>query len=520
MKRQRGLRSTCSRSIRAILFASVVSACTTVGPDFIQPQAPLEDEWLDADPGHFRQTPESLADWWQRFDDPTLDRLVRLTQENNNNLKIAGLRVLEAQANLGIATGARYPQTQALTGQALEINKSTSDENTLTDDLDFTKYSLGIVVSWELDFWGRFKRGIESADAALLASIAGYDEVFVLLSASVADVYAVIRTLEEQLAVTRDNLANQQRSYDIVKVLYENGESSELDMIQAYTLLLSTQANIPKIEASLRQAKNALSTLLGMPPSDMSELLATENIPVPPQEILVGIPGDILRQRPDIRRAEMVARAQNAAVGMATANLYPSFNIGGTLGLSTTDNNNATRSSSDGISGLFDSDSVGYAVGPSFVWPFLNYGRIKNSIRVQDARLQQALVAYRETVIQAAREVEDAMAAYSNAVEQDKILEKTVNAAARSTELSMLRYTEGLADYQRVLTAQQALVAQQSRYVSNKGEMVRSLVALFRAMGGGWESRNTAFVDQETRETMIERTDWGELLKSTDDQGD
>lgn len=517
-KWQDGVGSRCDRTFRTLFVASLLSvaSCTTVGPDFVQPEAPLEPEWLEADAGHFHPTPEELTQWWQRFDDPVLERLVRLTQESNNNLKIAGLRVLEAQASLGIATGARYPQTQALTGQAIVTSKSTSDENTLIDDLDFTKYTLAAVVSWEIDFWGRFRRGIESADAALLASIAGYDELFVLLTASVADVYTLIRTLEEQLEVTHINLGNQQRSYDIVKVLYENGESSELDMIQAQTLLLSTKANIPEIEAGLRRAHNALSTLLGMPPSDLTDLLAPPAVPVVPAEILVGIPADLLRQRPDIRKAEMLARAQSAAVGMAAANLYPSFSIGGTLGLSTTDNNNSTRSGSDGIGQLFDSDSVAYAVGPSFVWPFFNYGRIKNSIRVQDARLQQALFNYRETVIQAAREVEDAMADYSNAVEQDKILEKSVAAAARSTELSMLRYKEGLADYQRVLTAQQAQVAQQARHVSNKGEMVRSLIDVYRALGGGWQHRDARFVDEETRRIMNNRTDWGRFLNAPD----
>jgi outer membrane protein TolC len=287
-------------------------------------------------------------------------------------------------------------------------------------------------------------------------------------------------------------------------------------MIQARTLLLSTQAAVPELETGLRQAQNALSTLLGMPPADLSDLLAPNTIPVVPDEIFVGIPGDLLRQRPDIRQAEMLARAQNAVVGLSQANLYPSFSIGGTLGVSSTENSNSTRSGNDGIGALFDTGSLTYAAGPSFVWPFLNYGRIKNSVRVQDARLQQALINYRETVIQAAREVEDAMAAYSNALAQDKILSETVDAAKRSTELALLRYKEGLADYQRVLTAQQALFAQQARYVSNKGETVRSLIAVYRALGGGWQTRGAGFIDDETRQIMNERTDWGELLESPD----
>ncbi|MGI9248778.1 MAG: TolC family protein, partial [Woeseiaceae bacterium] len=196
------------------------------------------------------------------------------------------------------------------------------------------------------------------------------------------------------------------------------------------------------------------------------------------------------------------------------ANLYPSFSIGGSLGVSSTENVGSANSSDDGIGGLFDAGNLTYVAGPSFVWPFLNYGRIKNSVRVQDARLQQALINYRETVIQAAREVEDAMAAYSNGIVQDQILSQTVAAAERSTELALLRYKEGLADYQRVSTAPQTLFSQQACYVSNKGEMVRSLVAVYRALGGGWQTRHADFVDDETRQIMNERTDWGELLQS------
>jgi len=505
---------------RALLACSLlnIAACTTVGPDFVQPEAPLSEQWLDEDAEHFRVTSQELTDWWRGFEDPVLEKLVRLAHERNNNLKIMGLRVLEAQANLGIATGRQYPQVQVLTGHALAIGTSEGEENAVISDLDFRKYSVGASVSWEIDFWGRFQRGIEAADASFLASIASYDDLFILLTASVADVYTIIRTLEEQLVVTAENLSNQQRSYDIVTVLYENGESSELDVIQARTLLLSTKAAVPELETGLRQAKNALSALIGMPPADLTELLAPTERPRIPEDLLVGVPGDLLRQRPDIRQAELLARSQNAAVGMSEANLYPSFSIGGSLGVSSTENVGLPNSSDDGLGGLFDAGNLTYVAGPSFVWPFLNYGRIKNSIRVQDARLQQALINYRETVIQAAREVEDAMAAYSNAIVQDEILSQTVAAAERSTELALLRYTEGLADYQRVLTAQQALFSQQARYVSNKGEMVRSLVAVYRALGGGWQTRNADFVDDKTRQIMNERTDWGELLQDTDNE--
>ncbi|MDH3589990.1 MAG: TolC family protein, partial [Gammaproteobacteria bacterium] len=488
--------------------------CTTVGPEFVTPDVPLNEQWQTTNNEQFRPTAQDLVQWWQVFEDSTLNRLVEQAYLHNNNLKIAGLRVLEARANLAIATGNQYPQTQALVGDAAAVEASESNANTAAGDLGFRQFSLVAAVSWELDFWGRFRRGIESADAAFLASIASFDQVMVLVTAQVADIYTVMRTTEEQIRITKENIATQQRSYEIVEVLFENGESSELDVIQARTLLLSTQATIPALQTTLRQTRHALSTLLGMPPSDLSALLDdTMRIPVIPEEIAVGVPADLLRQRPDVRQAEMAAMAQNAVVGLSQSNLYPSFSIGGTLGLAASGSTNTTRTGQSGLDELFSGDSLTYSVGPSFVWPFLNYGRIKNNIRVQDARLQQALIQYRETVIQAAREVEDAMAAVTGIRQQDAILAQTVDAARRSTELALLRYKEGFADYQRVLNAQQALFAQQGRYVASKGNVVRNLISLYRALGGGWQTRsNTDFVDAETRTIMEQRTDWGDII--------
>jgi len=210
----------------------------------------------------------------------------------------------------------------------------------------------------------------------------------------------------------------------------------------------------------------------------------------------------------------MQAIAQNAQVGVARANLYPSFSISGSLGLAAAGDTNTTATGDSGFGELFRAESLTYSVGPSFVWPFLNYGRIENNIRVQDARLQQALIQYRESVIQAAREVEDAMVAFSGSQRSDEILGRTVASAIRTESLATLRYKEGFADYQRVVDAQQALVAQQQRYISNRGFAVRSLIQVYRALGGGWQSAGGSFVDEATRNEMEQRTDWGDLLET------
>lgn len=499
-----------TRILLPLVWAAFLTACVTVGPDFEKPVAEVPDAWSVPPEAGLQTTPLELVEWWKIFDDPVLDDLVETALRNNNTLEIAGLRVLEAQAQLGVATGLRYPQVQAAAGEANYV--SPPDNSGVTSN--YWQFALGASASWEIDFWGRFRRGIESADAAFLASLAAYDQAQVLLTAAVVDLYTVIRITEEQLRIARENVAIQQRSYDIAAVLYKNGADSELDMQQASTLLLSTQATIPGFETALSQAHNALSILLGEAPGAVRTRLADPGgIPGVPEQVAVGIPADMLRRRPDVRQAEYLAMAQNALVGLAEADLYPSFSLTGSIGVSSN-----TLGDSD-FGDLFSSDAVTWSIGPSFVWPFLNYGRIKNNVRVQDARLQQALVNYRETVLQAAREAEDAMAGFIGARRQNDILHETVRSAVRSNELSTLRYAEGYSDYERVLNAQQALFAQQQRLINSQGEIVRNLVALYKALGGGWEGRDgLPWIDPETLRTMSERTDWGELIETGAEQ--
>jgi len=493
----------------------LLSSCAPVGPDFVKPDADGESDWTTQTREEFQFEAQDQVEWWQLFDDPILNNLVSLAHQNNNNVRVAGLRVLEARAILGIATGSRYPQSQFAFGDATAVQASESNANTGAGDLQFTQYNLGVGASWEIDFWGRFRRGIEAADAGLLASIASFDDTLVLLAAQIADVYVVLRTTQEQLRISQENIVLQQRSYDIVDVMYRHGASNELDVQQAEALLLGTQSSIPGLEITLAQSRNALSALLGMPPGSVDPLLSGSGmVPSIPDKILVGVPADMLRQRPDVRRAEMIAMAQNAQVGVATANLYPSFSLAGTLGLSAAGNTDTTSTGDSGFSELFRAESLTYSLGASFVWPFLNYGRLKNNIRVEDARLQQALIQYRETVLQAAREVEDSMVAFNGTLTQGEILGKGVVASQRSTELSMLRYKEGFADYQRVLDSQQRLFSQQQRFISNKGEAVRSLISLYRALGGGWQAHDGSFVDEASRLQMEERVDWGEYLEA------
>lgn len=487
------------------LLTTLLAGCAAVGPDFEKPEADIQEIWAQEFDEGLDASPNELVEWWKVFDDPVLNDLVETARLNNNTLEIAGLRVLESQAQLGVATGLKYPQVQAAAGDASYF----SPPATTGSGSNFWQFGLGVGVNWELDFWGRFRRGIESADAAFMASVAAYDQAQVLMTAAVVQIYTAIRATEQQLQISHDNVALQQRSYEIAEVLFNNGADSELDMQQASTLLLSTQATIPGLEVALAQQRNALSTLLNQAPGTVKAKLAEgTGIPVVPENIAVGIPADMLRRRPDVRQAEYLAMAQNALVGLAKADLYPSFSLNGSIGIASN-----TAGDSD-FGDLFSSDALTWSIGPSFVWPFLNYGRIKNNVRVQDARLQQALINYHETVLQAAREAEDAMAGLIGARTQNVILEKTVISAIRSNELSTLRYKEGFSDYERVLNAQQALFQQQQRFITNQGDIVVNVVDLYKALGGGWENRDgLPYIDPETLEVMQGRTDWGELIQ-------
>jgi NodT family efflux transporter outer membrane factor (OMF) lipoprotein len=496
-------------SVWLIVVALALASCAAVGPDYDKPVAPVADAWEVVQDSGLQATEYELVEWWEVFNDPVLDQLVDIAHRQNYSLELAGLRVLEARAQLGVAIGIQYPQQQLAAGGLTRISPS---ENAGQGSTGFNQYDLGASLAWEIDFWGKFRRGIESADAALAASVANYDEAMVLVTAQVASTYVTVRLLEEQLRIANENLKLQQRSYDIAEVLYRNGQDSELDVQQAKTLLLGTRATVPQLKTQLGLAQNALNTLLGQPNGFVENLIVEGPIPDVPEQIAVGIPADLLRRRPDLRQAELQAVAQNAQVGVATADLYPSIALAGSFGVVSI----STDVGGGGASDLFSADSLNYVAGASFTWPVLNYGRIRNNIRVQDARLQQAIVSYQKTALEAAQEVDDAMVSLVGAQAQKEILKEGVEAARRSNDLSMLQYKEGFSGYQRVLDAQQSLFSQQNRYASSQGQAVQSVVQLYKALGGGWEVREgRPFVDENTLTVMRERTDWGDLL---DDQ--
>ncbi|HWT77693.1 MAG TPA: efflux transporter outer membrane subunit, partial [Candidatus Methylomirabilis sp.] len=359
------------RFLSCLLFALFLSgACTKVGPDFIRPEAAVSPGWVDAGDQRVDKGPVDFRDWWRVFNDPVLDRLIDRAYRENLSLRIAGVRVLEARAQLGIAVGEFYPQTQQASG-SLQYNRVS--ERSVASLAGLTKFTyaqdqIGVGASWELDFWGKFRRAIESANAAWLGTVADYDSVLVSLTGDVASTYILIRTLEKRIEIARENVEAQKEGLKIAEVRFANGTTTQLDVEQAQTLLNNTLASIPALDTQLRQAQNALCLLLGLPPSDLSEALAgATDVPVSPLQVAVGIPADLLRRRPDIRSAEQQAAAQSALIGVAKAALYPAFSLSGSFGFLSTNVGNFK------LGDIFQWKSRTFQIGPSVQWNFLNY---------------------------------------------------------------------------------------------------------------------------------------------------
>jgi len=481
-----------------------------IGPDYTRPAAPVAEDWIETNDS-IRTEPADDDAWWTVFDDPVLSNLVETAYRQNPSLRAAGVRVLEALARRGIAVGTLFPQVQEGFGSYQRAQLSENRALPAAVDSGFSDWQLGFDAVWELDVWGRLRRNIESADASVLASVADYDDVLVSLIAEVASNYIQLRTFEEGLAVTRANVEIQERSFDIADSKYRDGAVSRLDSLQAASLLEDTRSQIPVFESNIRQSTNTLCVLLGIPPRDLQDILKGEKpIPSPPASVAVGVPADLLRRRPDVRRAERALAAQSAQIGVAKADLLPIFSLTGTIELAAED-----------FADLFKGDSFEGFGGPSFRWAILNYGRIANNIRVQDARYQALVGDYEDTVLRAQGEVENAIAAFLGARRQVDHLTLSVDAAQDAVEVADIQYREGAADYTRVLNTQQSLVVEQDRLVRTRGTVALSLTALNKALGGGWDLRaGENFVPQESEQQMRDRTRWGSMLATEGQEDD
>jgi len=499
-----------------LLIVLFLPGCFKVGPNFTRPPVAVSRTWLDADDQRVKTETTQYRNWWQVFNDPVLDRLVDRAYRENLSLRVAGVRVLEARAQLGIAVGELFPQTQQASG-SLQYNRPSEhsflgavsgSSSTSSTSIKYWQSQIGLGANWEIDFWGKFRRAIESGNASWLASIANYDNALVSLTANVANSYILIRTFEKRIGIARQNVETQNESLKIAEARYQYGTASQLDVDQAKAVLYNTEASIPPLETQLRQAKDALSVLLGLPPSHLAdELASSSDIPVSPTQVIVGIPADLLRRRPDIRNAELQAAAQCAQIGVAKADLYPAFSLTGNFGFVSTD---LGRNS---LSDMFKWSSRNIQAGPSFQWNILNYGQITNNVRVQDARFQELLITYQNTVLAAQQEVEDNLTAFLKTQEQAGFLARSATTARSALDIAIRQYREGIVDFTTVLVAQQSLLSVQDNLATTLGNIASNLVGVYNALGGGWEIREGMdLVPPEIREEMAKRTNWGKLL--------
>jgi len=475
-------------SIALIIFLTCCTGCTglhdyvrngfKVGPNYCRPVAPVANQWIDAADPNVSSGPVNVAAWWRTYNDPDLDSLIFTAYRQNLSLRVAGFRILEARALRGIAAGELFPQSQQAFGSYTRTNNSLNSPNAVPNSY-FNEWQTGASLAWELDFWGRFRRAVESANANLDASIDNYDDVLVLLLSEVAQTYIDIRTAEQRLEYARKNVEIQQESLNIADVKFRNGATSRLDVTQGQSNLSQTEATIPPLEVSRRQAANQLCILLGMPPRDIDGILAGRRpIPSAAPQVAVGIPAELIRRRPDVRRAEREVAAQSALIGVAASDLYPHFSITGSIFF------DAAR-----FQDLFTANSFAGNVGPSFNWNILNYGRLVNNIRVQDARFQQLAYRYQNIVLQANAEAENALVGFLKFQQQVKYLATSTVAAEESLGLVRDQYNAGRTDFNRVLTVEQLLTQQEDQLAVAQGAVANNLALLYKALGGGWQIR-------------------------------
>ncbi|CAH1522390.1 putative outer membrane protein [Vibrio owensii] len=509
----------------AILSVLGLSACTTLGPDYVHPeQTALPSDWsVEKAAQDTQQSEQKLQQWWQQFNDPTLNQLVEMASQQNLDLEAAGLRIVQARSLLGISTGLQYPQVQTVSGNLARA---------YVNDQGVNNAALSFDAGWEMDIWGKYARGIESAEAGYYASIASYHDIMVTITSEVARNYINYRTFQERILLSRRNIEIQERVVNITQVQFDSGNVTELDVQQAKNQLFNTKAAQPSLEIAMKQSRTALALLLGVLPEDVEKLLQSDGfaqrmadyenqfkssgrkpalsgndersiVPRPPL-LDDKVDANLVMRRPDLQVSEMQARAQSAQIGVAETALYPSFTLFGSIGIDST--------VPDGSSFSF-SDSLTMVAGPSFSWNIFQYGRVKNNIRFEDARFQETITNYNKKVLQAVNEVTNALEAYDLYLEQKSLRLQSVNSSIRAFNISMTQYENGQISFERLLNSVEKMTRAEDSYATIKGNVANQVVALYKALGGGWETQTgKPFLSETVAKQMQDRSDWDDLL--------
>lgn len=476
------IRFTC-RPLSPLLigaFTGLLSGCFAVGPDYKTPDISVPATWSESlQGGVTAATPDSqaLAQWWSALGDPDLSNLTERAVAGNLDLKTAQARVREARARRGVAQAGLFP-TLSTGGSATRNRSSEQMGKGEIQDL----YRFGFDASWELDVFGRVRRSVEAAQGDLEASEADYHDVLVSLVAEVALNYVEARTLQTQLEVAEANLKTQQETLQLTQWRFEAGLVSRLDVEQARSNLESTRAQLPELRSAIEEAKNRLAVLLGAFPGALEGQLGPRKpIPEAPVEVAVGVPAEALRRRPDVRRAERQLAAQTARIGVATADLYPTFTLPGSIGLETLTTHD-----------FFNTANRAWSVAGNFAWPIFKGGAIRQTIEVQNALQEQALNQYETTIRTALEDVENALVAYGEEQNRKQALAEATDAAQRAAELARNQYASGLIDFQSVLDAERSLLTFQNQLAQSRGQVTSNLISLYKALGGGWTAKTGA----------------------------
>ncbi|HXK48174.1 MAG TPA: efflux transporter outer membrane subunit [Deltaproteobacteria bacterium] len=462
----------------AFLSIPLLYGCISVGPDYVRPETPVAQAWhtgMDSGLTAVQTDPARLARWWETLGDPGLTNLMGRAVDNNLDLKQAISRVREARAQRSIAKAGLFPSLDA-TGS---VTRSRGSENTGSGQ-SRTLYSAGLDAGWELDLFGGVRRSVEAAGADLQASREDLHDVLVSLTAEVGLNYIDLRTYQARLDVAEENLKTREESYELTRERYEAGLTDELDVQQARASLESARAGIPGLRTGMEESMNRLAVLLGVQPGMLHlELGQAKPLPVVPSSVAVGVPADVLRQRPDVRKAERELAAQTARVGVATAELYPKLTLNGSIGL------DALNSGK-----LFTSGARSWSYGPGISWPVFHAGAIRQNIEVQSAMQEQALLTYESSVLGALEEVENALTSYAQEQHRRDSLNEAADAAGRAYEYARIKYEAGLTDFGTLLDAQRSLLSLQDDLATSNGTVTANLVRLYKALGGGWSTHD------------------------------
>ncbi|MCX6902541.1 MAG: efflux transporter outer membrane subunit [Verrucomicrobia bacterium] len=453
-----------------------ISGCKSVGPDYQPPQTATPRNWTsELQNGLTGSAADTnlLERWWTVFNDPVLSDLVERAGAGNLDLRQAEARVREARAQRGMAKSALLPAV----GANVSASRTTASRQAGNGQTT-ASYATSLDASWELDIFGGKRRSLESATATWQASQESLRDVLVSLLAEVALNYVEVRSAQELLAITESNVLARADTYDMTRWRHESGLTTQLDEDQAKQSLEEVRAQAPTLRTSLAQAKYRLAVLIGQPPGALNDLLA-EPKPVPrtPAEVAVGVPADLLRRRPDVRSAERQLAARTAQIGVAKAQLYPSFSLTGTLGLESLEYANLYSAGARAAQGL-----------AKVAWTVFDGGSIRQNIKLQTAKQEEALSFYESTILTTLKDVESALVDYANEQMRRDSLAAAVTAGQSAFELARFQYQSGLVSFQTVLDTQQALLSTQDQLALSQAKVTSNLISLYKALGGGWTS--------------------------------